>query len=81
VTTAARRAADAEKQRRFRERRKSGLRGFKLYLPARKLEKAVRARNGLPPDKPVSQEIIERLLHRCAHEWADSWIVFRRHRR
>jgi hypothetical protein len=77
---AVKRARNAEKQRRFRARRRSGLRGYRLYLPIKKIERAIRARNGLAPDAPVAQQTVERLLMRAIDVWATSWVIFRRHR-
>lgn len=78
---AKKRAANAKRARRSPARRRAGFRTVRLDLPAKKIERAIRARNHLPDHAPISQQLRDRLLVRCIDGWVNSWLAHLKYRR
>jgi hypothetical protein len=72
-------AAAAERQRRSRAKRKGGLRGVRLYLPMKRIEAAIRVRNGLTPGTTLSPDRRDRALAQAIGWWCDCWLAIKHH--
>jgi hypothetical protein len=68
----------AVRARRRRQRRRAGLLCFTLPLSVEKLERVVRAREGLPTNAPVTKQQIHRALAEGIEWWSSPWLTLRR---
>ena len=70
----------ARRQRSWRQRRKAGLRVFKIVAHHAELIEGVRQPEEIPADKPVPNRMIENALNEGFAIWLGNWLDLKRHR-
>jgi hypothetical protein len=68
----------AVRKRRERSRRRRGLMIYPLALPAKQIERAIRARANLPADAKIGRKFILNNLAEGTIWWASTWVSLRR---